>query len=268
MINISNHREGSLVIAGSGIKFMSHLSTEVKAYISNSDLVLYLVNDPAIREWIQSNSKRSESLSDIYFQHNVRHQSYQAVSDYILDKLRSNIHICVVTYGHPTFLAQPTIDAVKRAREAGYYAIALPGISSLDCLLADLLIDPSDNGCQIFEATDLFIRKRQIDPSSHLVLLQVGYLGHLSMKEPTDQSSRLQIFSDYLQQFYPANHPVVIYEAAIYPTFQPHIISVALGNLSSAKLTPLSSLYLSPAVTVDADQDQLQKLDMETKGFS
>ena|SRR3990167_9112116 len=262
MINISNHREGSLVIAGSGIKFMSHLSTEVKAYIENSDLVLYLVNDPAIREWIQSNSKRSESLSDIYFQHSLRHQSYQAVSDYILEKLHSNIHICVVTYGHPTFLAQPTIDAVKRAREAGYYAIALPGISSLDCLFADLLIDPGDNGCQIFEATDFFIRKRQFDLSSHLVLLQVGYLGHLNLEEPKDQSSRLQILSDYLQRFYPANHPVVIYEAAIYPTFQPHIIRVSLEHLSSAKLTALSSVYLSPAVTVDVDQNQIEMLGM------
>lgn len=268
MSKIANHREGSLVIVGSGIKFMSHLTTEVKAYITNSDLILYLVNDPAIREWIQLNSKKSESLHDIYYQYHARHESYDAVTDYILEKLKSNLHIGVVTYGHPTFLAQPIINAVKQARELGYYAIALPSISSFDCLLADLVIDPSDSGCQLFEATDFFIRKRQFNPGSHLVLLQIGYLGHLDLAEPKDQTQRLQMFVSYLQKYYPENHPIIIYEAAIYPTFQPHILSITLKDLPSAKLTAISSLYLPPAMIVDVDQDQLVKLGMKEKGLS
>jgi len=35
--------ESSLIVVGVGIKFISHLSVEAKAYISQSDRVLYLI---------------------------------------------------------------------------------------------------------------------------------------------------------------------------------------------------------------------------------
>lgn len=41
--NISPN-EASLILVGSGIKFISHLTTEAKAYIQHSSKVLYLVN--------------------------------------------------------------------------------------------------------------------------------------------------------------------------------------------------------------------------------
>jgi hypothetical protein len=42
----------SLVVVGSSIKFISHLTTEAKTYIEQSNKVLYLVNEPAIKEWV------------------------------------------------------------------------------------------------------------------------------------------------------------------------------------------------------------------------
>ncbi len=57
---------GSLIIVGSGIKFLSHLTTEAKAYIEQSEKVLYLVNEPVMKQWIQSTNPLSESLDPLY----------------------------------------------------------------------------------------------------------------------------------------------------------------------------------------------------------
>src|ERR1700722_13392083 len=131
----------SLVVVGSGIKFVSHLTTEAIAHIEKSEKVLYLVNEPAMKEWIQKKNKNSASLDPIYTQHEFRIDSYHAITDFILDEVRKNQHVCVVLYGHPAVFAKPGIDAVIQAKKEGYPAKMLPGISAEDCLYADLLIN-------------------------------------------------------------------------------------------------------------------------------
>ena len=53
-------KSGSLVLVGSGIKFVSHITNEAKASIEQADKVLYLVNEPAIGEWIRRTNSNSE----------------------------------------------------------------------------------------------------------------------------------------------------------------------------------------------------------------
>lgn len=255
----------SLVVVGSGIKFISHLTTEAKTYITASDIVLYLINEPAMQEWIQLNSKNCESLDKVYTQYPLRSQCYQAIAEYILTILRKNLHVCVVIYGHPTVLAQPTLDAVKQARKEGYYAKALPGISSEDCIYADLLIDPSSCGSQLFEATDFILRKRKIDSSSHLFLFQIGYLGTLKHKEPENKNKIMKVLLEYLMQFYNKKHGIFLYEAAQYPTFEPRIEQLALGSLPSADISPLTTLYIPPAHKSDNDKRILSAFKINPK---
>lgn len=236
---------GSLVIVGSGIKFISHLTTEARAYICNADRVLYLVNEPAMKEWILEHNKNAKSLDELYNQYTLRSKSYQAIADYIVETVRNKFHVCVVIYGHPTFLAQPTLKAIKQARKEGYDARALPGISAEDCLYADLLIDPGTCGSQSFEATDFLLRKRKFNASSHLILFQIGYLGVIEHDEPKidDKKRTLILLLDYLLGFYEKNHQVYFYEAAQYPTFAPRIDQFSLETLPSVASTPLTTLY-------------------------
>ena len=46
----------------------------------------------------------------------------------------------------------------------------LPGISSEDCLFADLGVDPGVSGCQSYEATDFLMNAPIIDSSTQLIL--------------------------------------------------------------------------------------------------
>jgi uncharacterized protein YabN with tetrapyrrole methylase and pyrophosphatase domain len=257
----------SLVVVGSGIKFVSHLTTEARAYIEQSDKVLYLVNEPAMQEWIQRKNPNSESLAPLYTKYPLRLHCYQAITNYILEQVRKNQHVCVVLYGHPTVFAMPGLEAIKLARKEKYYAIALPGISAEDCLYADLLIDPGSVGCQTFEATDLLVHHRQIDNSCHLILWQAGAIGLLRHANTFDNSKGLGLLVQYLKKYYPVSHEITIYEAAQYPSFEAAINKVLLENLFEMKLSNIATLYIPPYRQVKCDNEILEILGINIDSF-
>lgn len=255
--------DSSLVIVGSGIKFFSHLTTEAKIYIEQSNKVLYLVNEPAMQDWIQHVNPQAESLDNYYTQHRLRFHCYRAITNYILETLRKKNHVCVVLYGHPAVFAKPGIDAVRQAKEEGHYAKILPGISAEDCLYADLLIDPGMGGCQLFDATDFLIHRRQFNCKSHLILWQVSVIGELGHAKTRDNIKGISLLVNYLKQYYDPSHQAILYEAAQYPGFEPRIVPLSINELPKAKFSPLSTLYIPPAQKASCDQVMLEALDMD-----
>lgn len=250
----------SLILVGSGIKFLAHLTSEAKAYIQQSNKVLYLVNDPMMQEWIQQANPQSESLDHLYQAFPERLACYQAITDYILQQVRQQQHVCVVLYGHPCVFAMPGLEAIKRARAEGIVAKILPGISAEDCLFADLCIDPGAQGCQSYEATDFLIRQRRFDPTAHLLLWQADVIGVQGNPVSGVNRHGLAELVTYLLVSYPPTHPVVLYEAAQYPGFEPRIETIALQNLSEAPLSRITTLYLSPLPARAHDAALLTKI--------
>lgn len=257
---LSRLKEGSLVIVGSGIKFISHLSVETKSYIKQADKVLYLVNEPAMMEWLNNTNPNCEALDQIYFGYSSRQESYNEIANYIVECLKQKINLCVVIYGHPSVFAQPALDAVLQAKQCGYDAKILPAISSEDCLFADLCIDPGEFGSQSFEATDFLIYKRNFDQSSHLILWQTGILGQLNHHRKQNNTHNVQILADYLCAFYKKEHRVILYEASQYPHLLPRIDEVQLSELSKSKFSSITTLYVPPAYRRECDHEMLNKL--------
>lgn len=253
-------KNGSLVLVGSGIKFLSHLTTEAKVYISQSNKVLYLINEPAMKQWIASANSNAESLENFYNRYFFRKDCYQAITDYILKTLRTGQHVCVVLYGHPTVFAKPGLDAVKLAKKEGYYAKILPAISAEACLFADLLIDPGSCGCQSFETTDFLIRRRNFDPHCHLILWQVDVIGALHNPKTFNNHKGLAKLQTYLSQYYPDDHEIILYEASQYPHFEPRIEYFYLKQLTEINFSSISTLYVPPLAKANVDQSMLEEL--------
>lgn len=238
---------GSLTVVGTGIKFLSHLTMEAKTYIQKSEKVLYLVNDPAFKNWIQENNRNSESLDKIYFSFDHRKLAYEAITQYILQVLKTGVHLCVVLYGHPTVFAQPALEAAQIAKRSGYETKILPAISAEACLYADLMIDPGSCGSQNYEASDFLHTKKPYHTESHLILWQVGMIGETGLTKPTT-NQKIKELAEYLTQKYPKTHKVYIYEAAQYPTFPARIDQSALKDLPQNEFTTLSTLYIPTLV--------------------
>jgi tetrapyrrole methylase family protein / MazG family protein len=263
------NKDTSLVIVGSGIKFLSHLTTEVKSHICQADLVLYLVNDPAMKNWISNANPKSESLDFLYHKHHLRIDCYNDISNYILSAVRKKQHVCVVLYGHPSVFSLPGLNAAKLAKAEGIHTKILPGISAEDCLISDLYIDTSRNGCQSFEATDFLINERIFDPTSHLILWQVDIIGALNHAQHHDNKNGLNALFLKLITAYHTNHEIILYEAAQYPTFEPLINKFKLSELDKQKFSPISTLYIPPipprdynkklAIELGMNIDELEK---------
>ncbi|MCD6040377.1 MAG: putative uroporphyrinogen methylase [Gammaproteobacteria bacterium] len=249
-----------LTLVGVGIKFLSHLTTEAKVYIEKSKKVLYLLNDPAMEAWIHKQNINAESLGPLYKKHLLRSKSYQAISEYIIKCLMEEKDLCVVFYGHPSVFAEPGLDAIKKADGLGIRTRILPGISAEDCLFADLKIDPGSSGCQSFETTDFLVRQRRFDPSSHLILWQVGIIGNLGHTQVIDNEFGATVLKEYLSKWYPLDHMVILYEASQYPSFEPVIRNIKLEQLPKEKYTSLTTLYIPPYGEALLDGSMLQLL--------
>lgn len=248
------------MVVGFGIKFFSHLTIEAKVYIEKADKVLYLVNDPVVKDWIRKNNENSESLDIIYQKYTLRQDSYQAIADYTVQILHQKQHVCLVLYGHPTVFAQPGIKAVIQARQEGFDARILPGISAEDCLFADLLVNPGASGCQSFEASDFLVYERPFSPASHLILWQIGFIGALGHIQEHDNHIGINLLTNYLAREYALDHEVVLYEAAQYTGFVPRIEKIPLKALTGAYLSPITTLYIPPAIRLKPNQATLAAL--------
>jgi len=250
----------TLFIVGSGIKFISHMTTEVKTCIEKSEKVLYLVNEPAMQEWIRRSNTNSESLDDLYTQSELRDTNYHLIASYVVENLKKYKTVCFVIYGHPTLLAKPSMYAANLATNQNYEVLILPAISTIDCLFADLGVHPGSCGWQSYEATDFLIFKRRYDTSSHLILWQAGIIGNLKNPMHHNPKKGLIILSTYLKLKYSSKHSIYIYEAAQYPGFKPKIEKCSLEDLQFAEVGTISTLYLPPKTKRKPDLDIINKI--------
>lgn len=261
-----NSDKSSLTVVGCGIKFFAHLTTEAIAYIQQSDIVLYLVNDPILKLWIQKQNRNTESLDILYNAYSLRAEAYQHITNHVLEHLYQNKHVCFALYGHPSVFSKPGLDAVKQARKKGYFAKILPAISAEACLFADLLIDPGSSGCQSFEATDFLIHQRQLDPSSHLILWQIDAIGITDHDSTNNKKTGILLLLHYLKCFYPPKSTIIIYEAAQHPGFEPKILRTQLEHLHNIQLSTLSTLYIPPVKKAPGDQTIINTLGLKEHG--
>lgn len=250
----ARERLGSLTIVGTGLSLASHITSEALHYLQGADKVFYLLTTKTEEEWISTLNPTAASLADCYVEGRSRAIAYRLMTDRIMSAVRERMAVCVAFYGHPGVFARSTHDAVRQARHEGYTARMLPGISAEDCLFADLGIDPGDYGCQSFEASDFLIYRRRFDPTSALILWQVGLLGESSVTvTPAEQKGRLKVLAALLRKHYPAGHPVASYEAAHFPTGDPTILWLKLSELSDLVVPLEVTMYLPPRSQRRAD---------------
>jgi uncharacterized protein YabN with tetrapyrrole methylase and pyrophosphatase domain len=245
---------GSLTIVGTGITLIAHMTAEAQAWIARADRTFFLVTHPLAEEWMRELNPQSESLARFYTPGSDRLEVYRAITDHVLAAVRAGHSVCAAFYGHPSVFVTPTHDMVREARQEGYPVTVLPGISAEDCLFADLGLDPGQQGCQSYEASDFLLRPRRFDPSTPLVLWQVGVIGHFTVVHPEmDCSKGLAELVATLRRFYPADHAVTVYEAAMLPTGEPRIVEVPLAELQNAPISPFSTLYVPPVAPPAVD---------------
>ncbi len=236
---------GSLVVVGTGIQFGVQTTPEARNEIERADKVLYLFVDPVPVEWIKRLNPTAESLDRFYGVGKRRRQTYSQIVEEIMRWVRAGAAVCAVFYGHPGVFVTPSHDAIARAREEGFAARMLPGVSAEDCLFADLGLDPGDAGCQSFEATSFLLYQRTVDTSVPLILWQVGAIGeHDGVEKPRPEG--FAVLLERLVGRYGEDHEVMLYQAVPYPMYEPKIERARLRDIDPAQVGGMATLYVPP----------------------
>jgi uncharacterized protein YabN with tetrapyrrole methylase and pyrophosphatase domain len=244
---VSDPGRGSLVVVGTGISLAGQATLDAVACMERAEKLFILVADPATEAWIRRLNPAAESLDDAYAEGKSRIRTYEDMTARIVAAVRSGQQVCAAFYGHPGVFVNASHAAIRRVRRLGRPARMLPGISADACLFADLGINPGDVGCQSFEATDFLGCRRRFDSSSALILWQVGVLGESSVRKGMScRPERLVALTRYLRRYYPARHPVVLYEAAQFPLCDPLIKRIPLAKLPDATVMAMTTLYVAP----------------------
>lgn len=251
-------KRGSLVVVGSGIS-AAHISEETKGWIEAATKVLYCVADAPTERLIMNLNASHESLYVFYGEDKPRSDTYRQMVDRTLECVREGETVCAVYYGHPGIFVNPGHRAVTIARSEGFDAKMLPAVSSLDCLFCDLGFDPS-RGCLIYEATDLVVRRRMLDPTLHTVIWQIACVGDLGYSFAGFDGRNTQRLVDYLLTVYKGDHQVAIYEAAQFAICEPVIKWIPVEDLANVKLSGIDTLYVPPAMRSPVYIDELTAL--------
>lgn len=252
---------GTLTVVGTGIRTVGQLTIECIAHMKSADELLYLVTSPDTEEVVRSlNPDGAESLRSFYATGKDRRRTYNEIIERILRSVRDGSRVCAAFYGHPGVFVFPSHRAVRKAREEGFEARMLPGISAEDCLFADLGVDPADAGAQTYEATDFFVNRKLVEPSASLILWQIGILADWTYQEAGYGAHAMPLLLEALGRTYPAWHPCQLYEAAVYPGREPTIIPLALWQLTRVPLRPMMTLYIPPLTRPQPDHTMWQRL--------
>lgn len=251
---------GSLTIVGTGIRLIGQLTLDAVGHIETADRVLHLVTDGLLAQWLAEHNPHCESLLDCYAEGEQRQEAYERMVERILEPVRQGEAVCVAFYGHPGVFVTPSHEAIRRAREEGYPAEMLPGISAEDCLFADLGVDPGPRGCQSFEATDFLLRQRRFDPTSVLILWQIGCIGDPTFRRAGYDLAPLTVLTRVLLASYPGDHVATVYRSAVYPIVESRRTEVPLEALPEAPVDAMCTLYVPPLKDRPSDPEMRRLL--------
>jgi precorrin-6B methylase 1 len=250
---------GSLTVVGTGIDVGGQLTPQARAAFAGAEVALYLVGDPVAARLLERLNLRARSLHDLYENGKERLETYEEMIAAMLAPVRAGRRVCAAFYGHPGVFVYPAHAAIARARAEGLEARMFPGVSSLDCLFADLGLDPAVTGCQIHHATDFVLRRTRPDTGAVLILLQIAVIGQpVQLAEP--DWSRLPLLAECLEEFYPPAHELIAYEASPFPIAGPVVKRMPLSALAAAGLTAGMTLVVPPAREAEPDPTMLARL--------
>ncbi|KAF8830752.1 hypothetical protein HHX47_DHR2001026 [Lentinula edodes] len=264
----TNSKKGSLIIAGSGIASIRHITLETLSYIENADKVYYIVTDPATEAFIQEKSKGNFADLTIYYDKDKsRYESYVQMSEVNVDFLfwivnefctqhcfwvmlhdvRAGIQVVGVFYGHPGVFVSPSHRAIAIALDEGFHAKMLPGISAEDYMFSDLGFDPAIPGCMTQEATSIVIHNKVLDPTIHNIIWQVGSVGVDTM---VFDNGLFHLLLDHLEKYFGPNDKVIHYIGAVVPQSVTVKDKFTIAELREERIikqiTTVSTFYVPP----------------------
>jgi uncharacterized protein YabN with tetrapyrrole methylase and pyrophosphatase domain len=246
---LSDSRQGELpldiAIVGLGTVGVHQLTREAEETLRRSRHVFLLDGGFGVAEYLERLGPKITTFSSTGRSPSGLHQEIAAA---VLAAAQTAPPVSFATRGHPRIGGGHAALIERGAASLGLRVAMLPGISPLDTLLADLGIDPTREGLQVFDADDLLVQRRP-------VLTDVPCLLSLAPGTAPDDLRR------HLLQFYPPEHTIVIAAPRTFLFLSPVLAQGPLTDLAAllSRVDGAQTVYLPPAYhRIVADRDALR----------
>lgn len=247
---------GSLVVVGCGIQFFRPASERTISEVQRADTVFSLADSFSTR-CIRDIRSDTLDLSRHYANGKDRRETHREMEAEIMTAVRAGKRVCAVFYGHPGVFADVPHRIMQLTREAGLEARMEPGVSAEACLFADIGIDPGRNGLQSMESTWFLINDIALEPTSLVLLWQVALTGDMEYQRSHAKPRDIQTLVEKLLRWYPADHEVILYEAARMPLEDCRAERLRLSELPQAALREHTTLVIPPIRAAPESADRL-----------
>jgi uncharacterized protein YabN with tetrapyrrole methylase and pyrophosphatase domain len=254
-----SNKTGSIVCVGTGMTVGAHIAPIARSHIENADIVFF-AGHPLMEMWVTEMNSNLHSLQVFYAEGKDRRITYKEMVNAMMTEVRAGKKVVGAFYGHPGVFALPPHNVIKIAKKEGYAAHMVPGISAEDCLYADLGVDPGKVGSQHFEASQFMFYQRQVDPSAYLILWQVGIAGDKSAAKFSTGKAYRQILVELLNEYYPNEHKVALYECPTVAIREPRIEWITLGDFIEAELSLITTMLIPPSQKLLKNQSIIDRL--------
>jgi hypothetical protein len=138
----------------------------------------------------------------------------------------------------------------------------LPGVSSFDCMIIDLGLDPGTQGVQMFESTALLLQQHPLHPDVPCFLWQVGSLETRLFTRASSNPGRFVRLQSHLLKYYSADHKVKIVYSSSHPLAASSMLEFRIDemHLHAAQIHPGATLYIPPAMISEVKDTELAQL--------
>lgn len=217
-------------VAGLDQKTVDHLRATLASYLKPGDALPPLL-----------------SLSSAYRADRQRGQNYAEAASLVLQAAEAERPVAYLTFGNPVTYDTVTQEILVAAQARNLSVVVIPGVSSIDTVLVDLRQEPGP-GLQIFDASCFVGAEVKPDTRFACLLMQVGVFGtNFPVIDREPQGNALAPLKDYLLQFYPPDHSVILVRSGTNLNQAANVHRVTVGSLDQvpAKAQQGASLFIA-----------------------
>ena len=250
-------------VVGLGTKAGVQITDETRDVLRSVQEVLFVDTGVGTRELLESLCPRVNSLfAKSYTETDARLNAYQHMALSVVEAALAHGPVAFAMQGHPVVGGYAPLLIHDLAISLGLRVRILPGLSHLDALFAELLLDPFVQGLQAYEATDLLLRRRPLRPDVPALLFQVGNVETRLHTARISRPERMHRLREHLERFYPPDHRVQAVFASPHPLAPSSGYTFALSHLGDYAhvIHPGVTLFIPPVVERPISDPILAKL--------
>jgi uncharacterized protein YabN with tetrapyrrole methylase and pyrophosphatase domain len=223
-----------IAVVGLGINGVHQITREVEETIRRSNETFVTDMALGVVDYLETLCPKVTDLTSRYEVGSHRILIYRRMASEVVAAALENPPVCFATYGHPRMYCYPTTLIERAATVLDLKVEVRPGTSFLDTLLVEVGVDPGFDGLQLYEATDLVIRRRPLQTDVNCVIAQGPIVMDAYNRSGSPTAEDLGLLQDYLLEFYPPDHEAVIVVSKTHPLLDTIKQSVPIDKLTTA----------------------------------